>query len=721
VLGFGLKGEVARLKTFLLLNLVIFFSSLSFSSIEDYFPPQPDPSSSNLGESGLYVMPNARFSEEGVLKFGISASYPNEYTSITASPFSWMEASFRYTEIKNKLYGPARYSGNQSLKDKGFDVRFRIINESYILPSVALGIRDLGGTGLSSSEYIVASKLFGNLDITLGLGFGLLGNDQNINNPFKNLHDSFNTRASSLGQGGTLNSKDWFSGDQVALFGGLEYRIPKYGLSLKAEYDTTNPDRIYEQNIPLEVKSRVNFGLSYSWGQWADINLSLERGSEVRLSFFLKGNYGKSFLVPKLDKPKNVIPLNEEQRDIVSENKDLFYRSLNLGLKQENIYIQGATLTDNSIDVIVGQQRFRSHPRTVGRTARIASALSPSEVEEITIYSMNGDLEVGAVKLNRSEFEKADNDISSTNELLYKSTIYSTSNVLKQSDFLPTVKFPEFYWKMTPALKHQIGGPEAFYLGQLWWRVDMTTKFARGLSLYTSLGFDLYNNFNELNNPSGATIPHVRSDIQDYLKEGKNNIAKLKLEYIWSPYKDIFARFDIGLLEEMFGGFGGEVLYRPFNSNLSLGLMYHKVKQREYKQRFGFRDYETETGFLEVFYDWPSKVTSQLLIGKYLAGDKGATLDLSKGFKTGMRVGVFATFTDLSYEEFGEGSFDKGFYFSIPMDVFYPRHQTGQITFGLHPLTKDGGAMLYYHNALYGLLGDTNRDAFEREWENILD
>ena len=274
---------------------------------------------------------------------------------------------------------------------------------------------------------------------------------------------------------------------------------------------------------------------------------------------------------------------------------------------------------------------------------------------------------------------------------------------------------------MAPALKHQIGGPEAFYLGQLWWKVDMALKFTRGLSLYSSLGFDIYNNFDELNNPSPATIPHVRSDIQDYLKEGENNIARLKLEYMWQPYKDVFARFDVGLIEEMFGGVGGEVLYRPFNSRIALGLMYHKVKQREYKQRFGFRDYEAETGFLEIFYEWPKKITSQLYIGKYLAGDKGATLDLSRGFKTGMRVGVFATVTDLSYEEFGEGSFDKGFYFSIPMDVFYPRYQTGQIAFGMHPLTKDGGAILYYHNALYGLLGDTQNNVFTREWENILD
>ena len=116
-----------------------------------------------------------------------------------------------------------------------------------------------------------------------------------------------------------------------------------------------------------------------------------------------------------------------------------------------------------------------------------------------------------------------------------------------------------------------------------------------------------------------------------------------------------------------------------------------------------------------------SPVTSKLSIGKYLAGDKGITLDLSRRFKSGFALGVFATKTNLSAEEFGEGSFNKGFYISVPTYLFYDNYRSGNISFGLTPLTKDGGAMLIYHNALYGLLGDTNTNAIERDWENILD
>ena len=84
-------------------------------------------------------------------------------------------------------------------------------------------------------------------------------------------------------------------------------------------------------------------------------------------------------------------------------------------------------------------------------------------------------------------------------------------------------------------------------------------------------------------------------------------------------------------------------------------------------------------------------------------------------------MGVFATKTNLSAVEFGEGSFDKGFYFQIPIDLFFPDYRTGNIAFGLHPLTKDGGAILYGSNTLWGLLGNADKSGILRDWDNIKD
>ena len=71
-------------------------------AIYDYYPYKMGPTSSNYGNTGIIEIPNARFLPEASLRFNFSSSYPHEYTSLTGVPFNWLEATYRYTEIKNK-------------------------------------------------------------------------------------------------------------------------------------------------------------------------------------------------------------------------------------------------------------------------------------------------------------------------------------------------------------------------------------------------------------------------------------------------------------------------------------------------------------------------------------------------------------------------------------------------------------------------------------------
>ena len=699
------------------------YSTSCIANIDYYYPYKSGPTSSNYGLTGILETPNARMMDEGSLKFTFSSSFPNEFTTITATPFSWMEASYRYTEIKNKKYSrDPSFSGNQSWKDKGFDIKLRLYEESQLIPSFAIGFLDIAGTGTFASEYFAFSKAFGALDLTAGLGWGNLGRGGDLHyNPFVSiLGEKYKSRVSSnQGQGGDFNIDAYFSGP-ASFFGGLEYYAKRYGLKFKLEYDPSN----YDKNPinPLNVNSHINYGVNYFFSDNLNLGLSYERGKEFRFTFVFKGNFSSDTF--KKPKPKNVIGLSKEQLSRARNDKDIFYRSLNKSLRDESIFVQAASYNQDSVDLAVASNRFVKTSLLVGRTARITSGLVDDKVEEIVIHTMNGDFETSSIAINVDEFTQADiYKDGSPSEVLIHSKLNGNSNnpLIAEADFLPKINFPEIKWNMTPALRHQIGGPEAFYLGQLWWKTDLSVKFSRHITLYNSFGIDLYNNFNELDNPSYSEVPHVRSDIQDYLKEGENNIQRMQLEYMASPFKDVFIRLDAGLLEEMFGGIGGEILYRPFNQKFALGFSAHKVKQRGYKQRFEFRDYETNTGHLGIYYDFPKGISAQLLVGKYLAGDKGATLDLSRRLKSGFTLGVFATKTDMPKELFGEGSFDKGFYFSIPTQLFYTDYRTGAISFGLHPLTKDGGALLNQHNSLFSILGDTNKSSILRDWKDLLE
>ena len=62
----------------------------------------------------------------------------------------------------------------------------------------------------------------------------------------------------------------------------------------------------------------------------------------------------------------------------------------------------------------------------------------------------------------------------------------------------------------------------------------------------------------------------VRSDIREYLKEGKRGISRLTLTHIFDPvYKKngLFVYgLKFGIFETMYSGFGSEILYRDMGN-----------------------------------------------------------------------------------------------------------------------------------------------------------
>ena len=82
-------------------------------------------------------------------------------------------------------------------------------------------------------------------------------------------------------------------------------------------------------------------------------------------------------------------------------------------------------------------------------------------------------------------------------------------------------------------------------------------------------------------------------------------------------------------------------------------------------------DYKTTTGHISFYYHEPkTNILFRMKGGKFLAQDSGISFEFTREFYSGFRLGAFFTLTDISDEEFGEGSFDKGFSFYIPLEIF---------------------------------------------------
>jgi len=145
----------------------------------------------------------------------------------------------------------------------------------------------------------------------------------------------------------------------------------------------------------------------------------------------------------------------------------------------------------------------------------------------------------------------------------------------------------------------------------------------------------------------------------------------------------------------MFSGVGTELLFHEYSNRWAVGASLSWARQRGYERNFDHLDYDVVTGFLSLYYATPFyDFDIAIHAGRYLAGDKGFTLEAKRSFDNGFEIGAFFTKTNVSAQDFGEGSFDKGLLFRIPFNSFSSRNVKGAFITSLRSINRDGGRKL---------------------------
>lgn len=637
-----------------------------------------------------------------------------------AYPFSWLEASYQYVDINNQLYSPIKqFSGSQSLKDKSFDFKVRLMKESQIFPAVALGFRDIGGTNLFGAEYLTFSKYINNFDFTFGLGWGNL-NGNAIKNPLSYLADRFETRGNPKPGGGQLSTDTYLSG-KAGYFGGVEYFIPKFGgARIKLELDGTNYQT--ESKVPLNQNSKFNISYVHPINKNFFLKLSYVRGNTLSFGFSYKAPFGKKYPLTNKTQKDIPVPFQDEVKRVTAISDENLYKASLLYMRQRDLFVQALDIEDEKLKVAFTQSKYRIPSISAGRALKILNDISPEKIRNIEINEINASLSAYRISIDRSSLNK--NEAFNDPMLVAQNaTLSGTKFNIEEYQYKPDPKFPRFFYNIGPSIKSQIGGPDGFYFGDLRLNVSTELLFRRNLSLISQFEHGIVNNFDKLKLPSDSILPHVRTDIVDYLKEGDGfTITRMQLNHFLEPIDDLYFKLSAGLFESMFGGYGFEGLYRPFAKNYAFGVEAWRVRQRAYNQRLKFRNYETTTGHLTLYYREPrTDILIKFIGGKYLAKDSGITLDLSRRFYSGMQVGVFASKTDISRQEFGEGSFDKGFYWWIPIDLFFQDYRRQSTGWGLRPTTRDGAQRLIHGYPLWGMTDNADLKKFSKHWSDFND
>lgn len=672
---------------------------------------EPRISQNDFGGVGLLQTPTARMAPAGELSVNANRTDPYSRYSVSLQPLDWLEGSFRYTAITNQPYGPESLSGSQSYKDKAVDVKARLWQESHWAPELALGFRDIGGTGLFSSEYLVASKRYNDFDFSAGIAWGYLGNRGDFDNPLGEVDDRFKTRPDSEGTG-DVNAGSYFRGSP-SLFGGVTYQTPWDRLSLKLEYEGNDYKNEPKDN-PIKQDSPINVGAVFKLTDTLDLSAAWERGNTAMFGITFHTNFvsrkapAKTFDPPAEPLPAKAPTTAPDQVDWADVSRRL---QQNAGYNVERISQRGSEL------FVYGEQsRYFSSAKAVGRASRILDNSVNDDIDWFTVVNKRYDLPLEETSVPRQTFREVLNN-EEPMQTLHRTTEINPAVPHNEKTLFAGVRQP-FAYGLGLGFKQNVGGPDGL-LYQFSADADAEYRFNRNTWWSGLLSANLVNNFDKFTYDAPSGLPRVRTDLRQYMTTSDVTMPLFQFSHAEQLDKDLYGMVYGGYLESMFAGVGGEVLFRPTGQRWSVGADLNYVRQRDFDQGFGLRDYSVLTGHITGYTDLPYDTLAAVSVGRYLARDWGATLDISREFRNGVRFGAWATITTATGAEYGEGSFDKGIYLSIPFDELMSMSTMRRANLVWSPLTRDGGARLNRSFQLHSMTDSRDTDLFYRNFEKI--
>lgn len=655
------------------------------------------------------------FGMPGAIDTPTAEAYPDATLALSVNKSDYAQRNSMIFQVAPQLTVGLRYSKVDGIDqrlgylwDRSFDAHFQVFGEDGWRPAMAVGLRDFIGTGLYSAEYLVATKsLTPDIRVSAGVGWGRLAG---------------NNRPIEYGdEGGKLNTGNWFRGTAKP-FASVIWQANER-LSFAAEYSNDTYQLEQEQGVDAP-NGHVNLGLTYRMGDSYQVSAYTIGGKKFGAQFSFALN------LKQAPHPSGLEPMPAPVRPRPSPAADpegwsgqwasdptaqpAIQTALADALTKDGQVLESMALTATRAEIRVENRRYVQQAEAVGRAARLMTRALPPSVETLVITTTKSGVPVGSVTLRRSDVEALENTPSHL--IAGRAMIGEAARGADQFALTQGV-FPRLSWRIKPYFKAGLFDPEDPARYELGAEASFTYDWRPNWQIEGALRQRVAGTLGQDSQHKDATSPViVRSDSWRYSGQDAPTIPYLTANWYARPTEDVYSRVTVGMLEPMYGGVSGEVLWKPVDSRLALGAEINRVRKRTPKQQFAFEDYEVTTGHLSAYYDFGRGFVGQLDAGRYLAGDWGATVRLDREFANGWRVGAFVTKTDMSQKEFGEGSFDKGISLSIPIGWL-----TGQATDtvpanNLHSLTRDGGARVDVRHRLYDQVRQGHQGKLYEGW-----
>ncbi|NGX56708.1 MAG: hypothetical protein K1060chlam5_00952 [Candidatus Anoxychlamydiales bacterium] len=648
---------------------------------------------------GYFLMPSARVNDEGVIAFTYAKVNPYDIYSGYFQFLSRLELSLNYyifKGIKEGTFGHMGY-GDDAERAANFKIAILKKNDFGSLPEIAIGINDFMGSKRFNSKYIVFTKQFLDLNFEMTLGY-------------------------SVGR-----IKGFFSGLAYTPFRKKDFFLNN--LSFAVELDKNNYKKnIFEHPKSKKVNFPVNFGMHLKPFNILDIAVSSIRGRKIASSITANYNLGESKgLFPKyLDPLYYKAPKNTEKisvdRSYLDMSIDLAYALHENGFEliDTSYYLDDKDRKNLILKII--NYKYRQKEILKKRIQDILVNLLAENIFTTTIYVESNGLLIEKFIYKSKDLEKFKEKKISNYELNVLSPIQDISKEKNKYELNEIYKKNKklFIFTFRPRLNSYFGSTTGKFKFDSGLQTDIEGYFFDNIYYNLSTSYILKSSSSDVGskdiyNPS--QIINVRSDFIKYYQSNSFHLENFYFQKAYNLKNGYFSRVALGFFEIAYAGLAIEGIYYPANKNLSIGLEISSILKRKYSG-IGFQKvrklnnmqgtYEKFIGvqyFLNLNYELdPLKIIFKTSLGQFLAKDKGIKIEITKYFKSGTEVSIFSTFTNAKDIVNNKRYFDKGFMFSIPLDIFMNKSSKSRLNYSMSPWLRDVGAKAKTGNELYEII-----------------
>ena len=427
------------------------------------------------------------------------------------------------------------------------------------------------------------------------------------------------------------------------LFGGIELFInPTY--TLLAEYSQ---------------KSKINYGIRFNWSNTTSLTASFHDNDIFSIGF----NY--QFGLATTKKTESNISFQSIEKD------DALWCE-----------IEGS---DDILDI-----------SSASKTLQKVVETTPNKYKTLHATIKHHDIPYKTITVNTKEFEVfLKHNVS--NNYMRKAVQIDRKTDKFQENKTDDVK--NFNYYISPTLRTILNDKENPFATKASVELGLSYDFISGVFVNANFSHSFYNAIKDINSSNKDKLSYL-----DYYKYDGTQMKRLTLDIVKKSPQNSFLKAEVGYLDVAFAGVDLEWFKPMYKDRFGLGFEYQRVYKRYVKNMSKvYKDKTYDGKFLNIYYLFSKEKNLHLSanVGEFLAGERGARVDIVRTYKRFSIGGYYYTSQDRRYS-------DEGIYFKLPLNALVSKNLSGNLDYDIIPSAKGVGQFATTSYSLSKMLESEN-------------